>query len=54
MESIILLVILLAIFSFGGQLIKGATNIFSIVGRIAGWVIGIVLVLFFIKILLFG
>lgn len=54
MEGIVLLVIIGLLLTFGGQFLKGVSNIFSIVGRIGGWVLGIVLVLFLIKVFLFG
>jgi len=54
MEAIVFLVILAIVFSFGGQLIQGISNIFSIFGRIGGWILGIILFIFFIKMILFG
>jgi len=54
MEGIITLIVLGLLLTFGTQLLKGVGNIFSVVGRIGGWVLGIFLVLFFIKVFLFG
>jgi len=53
MEGIVLLVIIGLLLTFGGQLLKGVSNIFSIVGRIGGWLLEIVLFLFLIKFFLF-
>ena len=54
MEEFIGLVVLLLLFAFGGQLLKGIFNIFSNFGRIGGWVLGIILVIFIVKVFLFG
>lgn len=54
MESLVVLLIFGLILTFGSQLLKGVGNIFSISGRVFGWILGVILILFFIKIFLFG
>jgi hypothetical protein len=54
MEGIITIIVLGLLLTFGSQLLKGMGNIFTVVGRIGGWILGIILVLFLIKVLLFG
>ena len=50
MGLIITMVVFYILFSFGGQIIKGMKNIFSIFGRILGWVVGIGILVYIIKI----
>jgi len=54
MEGIITLVIIGFVLTFGSQLLKGIGNIFSASGRIGGWVIGIILVSFLLKTVVFS
>ena len=54
MEGIITLVIIGFVLTFGSQLLKGVGNIFSASGRIGGWVIGIILVSFLLKTVVFS
>ena len=57
MEAIITIITIIALgllVTFVGQLFKGVDNIFTVFGRVAGWVFGIVIILFFIKVFLFG
>jgi len=54
MEGIILLVIIGLLLTFGEQLLKGVSNIFSIAGRIGGWVLGIIIFIILVKVFLFG
>ena len=49
MEGIITLVIIGFVLTFGSQLLKGIGNIFAASGRIGGWIVGIILVLFLLK-----
>ena len=53
MEGIIALLIVGLILTFGSQLLKGVGNIFSVFGRVAGWIIGIVIVILVLKSLFF-
>jgi len=54
MEGIITLIIIGFILTFGSQLLKGIGNIFAASGRIGGWIVGIILVLFLLKTLVFS
>jgi len=54
MEGIITLVIIGFVLTFGSQLLKGIGNIFAASGRIGGWIVGIILVLFLLKTLVFS
>jgi len=54
MESLVVLLIFGLILTFGSQLLKGVGNIFSISGRIFGWILGIVLILFLVKTYIFS
>jgi membrane protein insertase Oxa1/YidC/SpoIIIJ len=54
MEGIITLVIIGFVLTFGSQLLKGIGNIFAASGRIGGWVVGIILVVFLLKTLVFS
>ena len=54
MEGIILLVIIGLLLTFGEQLLKGVGNIFSIAGRIGGWVLGVIIFMILVKVFLFG
>ena len=53
MEGIIALLIIGLVLTFGSQLLKGVGNIFSVSGRVAGWIIGIVIVVLVLKSLFF-
>lgn len=48
MEAIVGLVIIGLLLVFGNQLLKGMGNVMAVVGRIAGWVIGIGLIVYLI------
>lgn len=54
MEEVIILVIIGFLLTFGTQLMKGVGNIFSISGRVFGWILGIVLMIFIVKTTLFS
>jgi|TARA_R110000782_G_scaffold66140_1_gene134302 hypothetical protein len=54
MEGIITLVIIGFVLTFGSQLLKGIGNIFAASGRIGGWIVGIILVVFLLKTLVFS
>ena len=54
MEGIITLVIIGFVLTFGSQLLKGIGNIFAASGRIGGWILGIILVLFLLKTIVFS
>jgi len=54
MEGIITLVVIGFVLTFGSQLLKGIGNIFSMSGRVGGWIIGIILVLFLLKTMVFS
>jgi|TARA_R110000803_G_scaffold45238_7_gene95359 hypothetical protein len=53
MGTIITILILGLLLTFGGQLLKGILNVFSLFGRIGGWIIGIILILFLLKTMVF-
>jgi hypothetical protein len=53
MEGIITLLIIGLVLIFGSQLLKGVGNIFSVFGRVAGWIIGVVIILLVLKSLFF-
>jgi len=54
MESFITLIIIGLLLVFGNQLLRGIGNILAVVGRVGGWILGIILVIIIIKFLLFG
>jgi len=54
MEGIITLVIIGFVLTFGSQLLKGIGNIFAASGRIGGWILGIILVSFLLKTIVFS
>ena len=54
MEGIITLVIIGFVLTFGSQLLKGIGNVFAASGRIGGWIVGIILVVFLLKTLVFS
>ena len=54
MEGIITLVIIGFVLTFGSQLLKGIGNIFAASGRIGGWIVGIILVSFLLKTIVFS
>lgn len=54
MEGIITLIIIGFILTFGSQLLKGIGNIFAVSGRVGGWILGIILVLFLLKTIVFS
>jgi len=54
MGTIVILFILGLLLTFGGQLLKGVSNVFSLFGRIGGWIVGIVILIFLIKVFIFG
>jgi hypothetical protein len=54
MEGIITLIIIGFILTFGSQLLKGIGNIFAASGRVGGWILGIILVLFLLKTIVFS
>ena len=54
MEGIITLVIIGFVLTFGSQLLKGIGNIFAASGRVGGWIVGIILVVFLLKTLVFS
>ena len=54
MEGIITLVIIGFVLTFGSQLLKGIGNIFAASGRVGGWIIGIILVSFLLKTIVFS
>ena len=53
MEGIITLLIIGLVLIFGSQLLKGVGNIFSVFVRVAGWIIGVVIILLVLKSLFF-
>jgi hypothetical protein len=54
MGTIIAIFIIGLLLTFGGQLLKGINNIFSLFGRIGGWIVGVVILIFLIKVFIFG
>jgi len=54
MEGIITLVIIGFVLTFSSQLLKGIGNIFAASGRVGGWILGVILVLFLLKSFMFS
>lgn len=52
MEAIIFLIIIGLILTLVGQVVKGVSNIFSVVGRVGGWILGIIIIIFLFKMFL--
>ena len=54
MSGIALLLIIGLLLTFGGQLLKGISNIFSVLGRIGGWILGIIIFIYIVKVMFFN